>query len=315
MSFSGDSGSWTTIHSNVKSTSYQKSGAQSKTYRYGVMACNSSGCSGYRYTGNLVNTLPPSYVSVPSTHHSSTISISWGSVATRKHYLLQEKIGSGGWSTIVSSTTSTSYNRTGRGSNTYQYRVAACNNAGCSGYRTSQTVRVVATPSSISYASKDFDGSFGVSWGRVSTATSYQLQQHLSGRWTTVYNGGSTSANMSGKGDGDYIYRVRACYSNSCSGYKQGGQIKVVRPNLHVSLSKTYLNGAQYIDINWSSKGADSCKLFGSNKAISGTQRYYARCSSTISMTCKFGSQSITKGQSVLVKYSNCGGGGFEDEF
>ncbi|NRA60659.1 MAG: hypothetical protein HRU25_07045 [Psychrobium sp.] len=306
-------GSWTIIHGNVKSTSYQKTGAKNKTYRYGVMACNSSGCSGFRYTGNIVNTLSPSYISVPSIQHGHSVTISWGSVATKTRYILQEKVGSGSWGTLVSSTSATSFIRKILDNNTYQFRISACNNTGCSGYRTSQVVRVVQTPSRITYALKDADGNFGVSWERVTTATSYQVQQHSSGRWATVYNGSSTSVNMSGKANGGYIYRVRACHSNSCSEYEQGGTLQVSKPNLSLSLSKNYLNGAQYIDIKWTSKGADSCSVLGRNKPNYGIMRYYANCSKTISVSCKFGGQTVTKKQSVVVKYSRCGGG--EDEF
>jgi len=311
-----NSGGYSIIHGNVKGTSYRKSGAQSKTYRYGVKACNSSGCSGYRYTGNMINTLAPSSITVPSISHSSSISIRWGSVANRTKYVLQERVGSGSWRTLLSSTTATSYTRTGRTNTTYQYRIAACNAGGCTGYKTSGSVRVVLPPSSISYPSKDHDGSFSVTWSSVSGATNYQVQQLFSGRWTSVYSGTARSASLSGRGNGNYYYRVRACYSSSCSGYKQGNKLWVIKPNLHLSLSKTYLNGGQNIEIDWSSTGADSCRIFGTNKPASGSMNYYARCSTTIEMSCKFGSQSISKSQSIIVKYSNCGGGGSPfDEF
>ncbi|WP_150138647.1 phage tail protein [Candidatus Enterovibrio escicola] len=311
-----NSSGYSIIHGNVKGTSYRKSGAQSKTYRYGVKACNSSGCSGYRYTGNMINTLAPSSITVPSINHSSSISIRWGSVANRTKYVLQERISSGSWKTILSSTTSTSYTRTGRTNTTYQYRVAACNAGGCTGYKTSGSVRVVLPPSSISYPSKDHDGIFSVTWSSVSGATSYQVQQLFGGRWTSVYSGTARSASLSGRGNGNYYYRVRACYSSSCSSYKQGNKLWVIKPNLHLSLSKTYLNGGQNIEIDWSSTGADSCRIFGTNKPASGSMNYYASCSTTIEMSCKFGSQSISKSQSIIVKYSNCGGGGSPfDEF
>jgi len=308
-------GRWNTVNGSTTATNYRKSGAQSGKYKYAVRACNSSGCSGYKYSTMLVNTLAPSYVSVPSITHGSTITMTWGSVATRTRYLIQEKIGSGGWTTIVASTTSTRYSRPQRGSNTYQYRVSACNSAGCSAYRTSRVATVVLAPSSINYSGKDHDGSFGIRWGRVNTATSYQVQQLYSGRWTTVYNSSALSATMSGRADGNYYYRVRACNSNSCSGYTQGGKLWVVRPHLNFSLSKTYLNTAENITINWSARGADSCNLFNRTRSVTGGVGYYANCSKTISMSCKYGSQSVTKSQSVLVKYGSRSCFDFEDEF
>ena len=53
-------------------------------------------------------------------------------------------------------------------------------------------------------------GSFTVSWGTVTNASDYLLQQSKDGgSWSTAYNGSGTSKVLSGRGAGTYRYRVR----------------------------------------------------------------------------------------------------------
>lgn len=309
-----NTGSWKTIGTNFKSTSYTRSGRGSANYQYGVRACNTSGCSSWRYSGTLTNTLMPSSMSAPSVDHDGRFYISWGNVSTRTYYKVQEKTGSGSWKNLLSSTTSTGYDRKGLTNTSYQYRVAACNVHGCSGYRTSGTVVVTLPPLSISYASKDHDGSFSVSWSKVSTATSYELQQRFgSGSWSTVYTGSSTSAWMSGRADGTYYYRVIACRGSSCSSPRDKGNytMRVIRPNLNAYWSPNYLTRPGTGTLKWSANGADKCSsgYIGNNAAASGSKNVYVGSTRTHTVTCYFGSKSISKSAKITVKYSGGGGG------
>lgn len=73
-------------------------------------------------------------------------------------------------------------------------------------------------PASISVPSSSTTGNIAVSWSAASTATSYVLQQQLNGgAWTQAYSGSSTSTNLSGLGNGNYVYQVQACNSVGCS--------------------------------------------------------------------------------------------------
>ena len=173
---------------------------------------------------------------------------------------------------------------------------------------------VTLPPSSISYASKDHDGSFSVSWNKVSSATSYKLQQRFgSGNWSTVYTGSSTSAWMSGRADGTYYYRVIACRGSSCSSPRDKGNytMRVIRPNLNAYWSPNYLTRSGTGTLKWNATGADKCSssYLGSNAAASGSKNVYIGSTITHTVTCYFGSQSISKSAKITVKYSGGGGG------
>ena len=306
-------GSWTTLNSNVSSTSYHVSGKASGTYQYGIRACNASGCSGTRYTGVLINTLPPSYLSVPSVDYDGAYTLRWGSVSTKTYYVVQERVGSGGWSSLLTRTTATSYTRSGRGSTSYQYRVAACNAKGCSPYRYSATLHVVLRPNSISYANKDHDGTYTVGWARVSSATSYQVQQYAGGRWLTIYNGAATNTTLSNKTDGYYYYRVRACRNNGCSSYRQGQRLWVIRPNLRLTWNPiSVVTIGHYSLLSWQATGADYCTRKAvaysipgsSNVPVSGSLNVTILKNTTAEMTCYFGTLSKTVTSFLWVEQS-----------
>jgi hypothetical protein len=64
------------------------------------------------------------------------------------------------------------------------------------------------------------NGSYSVSWGGVSGATSYTVQAQVDGgAWSTVQSSSSTSFTLSSQGTGTYSYRVRACNSTGCGSW------------------------------------------------------------------------------------------------
>ena len=76
-----------------------------------------------------------------------------------------------------------------------------------------------AVPVLNSIPTPNYTGSYAVSWGAVSGASSYTLQEDTSNTFphpTQVYNGANTSWNASGKTNGTYCYRVRS--NNSAGG-------------------------------------------------------------------------------------------------
>lgn len=82
----------------------------------------------------------------------------------------------------------------GRYNARFQYRIAACNTAGCSHYRDSEIIggqisngSVPAIPADITAPPSDRDGSYIVSWSAVTGATKYELQRKVgTGGWTLV---------------------------------------------------------------------------------------------------------------------------------
>ncbi|RDS80033.1 hypothetical protein [Dyella psychrodurans] len=87
-------------------------------------------------------------------------------------------------------------------------------------------------PGAIAFSSNPNGGSFTVSWGGVSQATSYTLQQLTvaSGTWATVYSGASLSSAISGLAAGTYQYRVQACVSSGCGAWTSSSNVDVWPP-------------------------------------------------------------------------------------
>jgi len=194
--------------------------------------------------GTFTNT--STALTAPASSSTGNYTVSFKTSAWGTHYL-QEKKNSGGWVNIKTYVTNpngtTSYpsitrnvSVSGRTSAMYSYRVrfvAPSESTLSSGYSNIKvtTVSIVpGIPSSISAPSSDNDGSFSVSWGSSSgTVTSYKLEQQLnSGSWSQIYSGTSLSQSVSGLTDGTYRYRVRACNSSGCSGYRTASNNTVV---------------------------------------------------------------------------------------
>lgn len=61
------------------------------------------------------------------------------------------------------------------------------------------------------------NGTYSVSWGSVSRATSYTVQAQVNGgSWTTVQKSSSTNFALNSKNSGTYSYRVNACNTTGC---------------------------------------------------------------------------------------------------
>ncbi|NQY63588.1 MAG: hypothetical protein HRT38_07590 [Alteromonadaceae bacterium] len=311
QSFNG--GSWTAVSSSGTSASF--SGKTSGTYKYSVNACNTLGCSSYRDSSTftvLIKPSTPASINVPTgVDPDGAYTVSWSSSTRATSYTLRQSFNGGGWTTITSSSSATSKALSGKTNGTYKYSVAACNSSGCSGYREGSTFTVLSSPTSISSPSKDYDGTFTVSWGAVTNATSYLLQQKFGSTWATVYSGTSRSKTVSGLADGIYTYRVKACISSTCSTYLTGSNTTyVVHPTLSLSISPSVLINPGSTTFTWSAPGADYCsnQWIGSNGGESGSKTILVMGTTTEVITCYFGSQSVTASKKIIVKYG--GGGG-----
>jgi YD repeat-containing protein len=69
----------------------------------------------------------------------------------------------------------------------------------------------------LSAPSTDADGAFTVSWSAFSDAVSYRLEESVnSGAWAQIADTAATSRTLSGKANGTYSYRVKACNAAGC---------------------------------------------------------------------------------------------------
>lgn len=194
----------------------------SGTYDYQVRGCRASACGGWSATGSVAVTLPPAVaptVTAPATAILGNFAVSWTASAGATSYVLEESANGGEWTA--------SYDGPGvtqafsaKAAGVYNYRVSACNSAGCSGYSASVSVLVVHPPTGvadISVPASSADGIYVVTWTEVLFATSYTLEEQVDGgAWVAFGSNASTSQAISGKPNGTYAYRVEACNPAGC---------------------------------------------------------------------------------------------------
>ena len=76
----------------------------------------------------------------------------------------------------------------------------------------------------------DIDGAYTVSWTSPTGATRFHLDQKVdTGDWLSNYRGTDTSRAYTGKRDGTYMYRVRACIgADPCSDWSPAESVRVL---------------------------------------------------------------------------------------
>ncbi len=241
IEYKDSTSSYSTVANDTTGLSLLLSGKSDGDYTYRVRACNdeSWACSAYSSHSSKVTVLnkpgTPSSISTPSQNTDGSISVSWGSSSGQvDEYRLEQQTGSGSWTQVLSDTTSTSTNRS-LSDGVYHFRVRACNETGCSDFKTSgetEIRRKPATPSAPSVPSTS-SGSANVSWSSQTHATYYDVQQRKgSGSWTNAKTGDTgTSETITDLTDGSYQFRVRACNSESwsCSNYSSASSDTKVR--------------------------------------------------------------------------------------
>lgn len=133
---STNGGTWTQIQ-NTAATSKAVTGNTAGTYSYRVTACNEAGCGPVSGVVSVLEIDPPTNIpvlSAPAVNSTGSYSVTWNGVANTTYYLLDESSGGGTWA-LASNTAGTSSSFTGKNTGiAYQYRIRACNTAGCGAY-------------------------------------------------------------------------------------------------------------------------------------------------------------------------------------
>src|SRR5690606_19773390 len=172
-------------------------------------------------TKSIAVTLPPPVPTLTLDSSSSTgnYPVLWTSSSGATHYELGERVGSGSWS-VIQDLAATSRAITGKTDGSYSYRVRACQGSGtgnCSAYSDTKTITVAIPPPTppvptLTLPTSSTTGSYTASWTTATGATHYELGERIgSGSWTVIQDTSALSRNISGKTDGSYSYRVRAC--------------------------------------------------------------------------------------------------------
>lgn len=250
---------------NGSATSWGASGKANGTYAYQVKACNATGCGPLSAASSVTVNVPSAPTSapsltVPASSTTGSYSVTWTSVANTSSYTLQERFNGGSWTTVQSAAV-LSWNPVGRANGSYGYQVQACNAVGCGPWSAVGTITVSlpAAPSTapaLTVPATNGTGSYSVSWGTVSGATTYTVQQQVNGGgWTTLQNSASTSVAVSGETNGSYGYRVQGCNVGGCGPFSATGTTVVTIP---VPIA---INGQSYTENYSISTGSGSASI------------------------------------------------------
>src|SRR5690606_19904676 len=238
-------GSWTQVYSD-SGISKAISGKSNGTYEYRVRACNSGGCGSYSVIDSvqvLMGLAAPNLLIHSATSTGDYI-VSWNTISGATRYRLEEKVNSGSWVEISHDDgDDVDHEFYSQPNATYSYRVRACSTSSvstCGSYSQTKSITVtVAVPGvpTLSVPATSSTGSYTVSWNSVSSATTYKLEERPSGgSWTQIHSASGLSKAISGKGNGTYEYRVRACNSGGCGSYSAVDSVQVLMglaaPNL-----------------------------------------------------------------------------------
>lgn len=223
------------------------------SYSYSVRAKNAGGASSYT-AARTISTIPnppaaPANVNASVTPDSATVSWNPVSGATSYDVLFNNR---------AYNVTATSKTFTGLTENTsYSYAVRANNAGGSGAYSASKTIKTPIKPPAVpsNPAASATADSVTVSWGRVTGATSYDLQFN-----GTVYNTTATSRTMSGLTAGtSYNYAVRAKNGGGTSAYSAAKSVTTI-PGQPANVSARASSDS--VTVSWNAaKGAASYDL------------------------------------------------------
>lgn len=154
--------------------------------------------------------------------------VNWNDVTGATSYTLEEDDNASFSSPSVRYTGSTSqYAISGQGPGIWYYRVRASNSTLQSDWSNTQSTGVAPAAPSLNAISNPAPlDEYTVSWGTVSGAAGYELQEANNASFTgatTRYKGSSTSYNITGQAGGTWYYRVRA-YNVAGNGPFSGSQ-------------------------------------------------------------------------------------------
>lgn len=227
-------GAWQAAYAGA-ATSLNLSSQPSGSYGYRARACKNAVCGNWSATATVVVALPPASaptLTVPATAPNGNYSVGWTTVNGATSYTLEESVNGGAWAQAYNGA-NLSQPYTSKPAGTYAYRIKACNPNGCSGVSATATTQAIYAPGAptLSVPASSYTGNYTVSWAAVSGATSYQLEESANGgAWTLVQNSAATSKAYTGKADGSYSYRAKACNAAGCSSLSATAGISVLTP-------------------------------------------------------------------------------------
>lgn len=214
------------------------SGKVAGTYYYRVKGANVWGESAWS-NAQPATVLPPATPllnAIDNSDGDGDYTVTWNAVALASSYTLQEDTALDFSSPItVSEGAALSWSATAKTAGNYYYRVRASGPTGQSGWSTTQSVSVL--PPGAPYLSpidnSDGDGNYAITWGTVSGATSYALEEDDNAAFSspqTLYTGPNLAWSVTNHAYGTYYYRVRASGPSGQSAWSNTQTAAVLAP-------------------------------------------------------------------------------------
>lgn len=214
-------GGWTTTTA-AAATSQVLLGRVQGFYEHRVRGCASVGCGPYSAVSVVQVVIAPSAapsISAPASSITGSYTVNWSGVDRATTYLMQEQTNGGGFNTVQDDG-SLQRAISGRGNAAYGYRVAACNEAGCSGFSSVASIIVDVPPpvpaapqlTEAWYYYSNGDTTYQGGWTAVAGATRYEF----GGTATCVTT--RTFCSVVARGAPKITtFRVLACNASGCS--------------------------------------------------------------------------------------------------
>lgn len=250
-------GAWSTIFEGA-AESFTSTGLVTGTYQFRVRGCRVV-CGEWSNIASVAVELPPTTVpalTVPTTAFNGTYSVSWSASSGAVRFELEESTNGGAW-TQVHNAAGQSKGFSGKATGSFNYRVRACNPAGCTGYSSSAAVTMVYPPASapgLSMPARSAPGSIGIGWNGIGGADRYTLQESSNGGgWVTLFDGNAGSYATPSRGVGTYAYRVAACNGAGCGPWSGSAMVAVIgAPTIEPVISAPGLVNVPQYSLSWS---------------------------------------------------------------
>jgi hypothetical protein len=228
----------------ANATTYTDLGVAASTrYLYRIRACNTGGCSGYRYlyvTTGTPPTLPPQPSTLAATTTAAQVVLSWTDGPDETSYKLERGLAPASdpvetWVNLPDQAANAiTYTDLGVAASTrYLYRIRACNAAGCSGYRylyvTTNAPPPPPPPQPSTFSADPSSGNVALTWTDGPDETSYKLERGVAPdanpvqTWVNLPDQAANAITYTDTGTSPatrYLYRIRACNAGGCSGYR-----------------------------------------------------------------------------------------------
>ena len=234
------------------------------------------------------------------------VTVKWGKVSGAAKYRVLRKTGSGSW-TKVGNTTSTSYtDTTAKSGTTYTYTVRCISSDGktyTSSYNTTgKSIKYLSRPK-VSSASNTSTG-VTVKWGKVTGASGYYVYRKTSSgsysKIATIKSGSTVSYKdtaVKAKNGTKYIYMVKA-YSGKTVSSAASGKIIVRLTSSSISSLKNY--ATKKMTVKW----AQNSKVTGYQVQYSTSSKFSSTTTKTITGYKNVSKTitSLTKGKTYYVR-------------